>query len=87
MVAHYNGLLKNLARNYGADLAKPYRRLAKRFTEALFHGSGDEAVDFQFTRSGKQTTTTKPSMAFWPTSTGCTRRRAARRRGGGFGRS
>ena len=60
MVAHYNGLLKNLARHYGADLAKPYRRLAKRFTEVLFHGSGDEAVDFQFTRSGKQTTTTKP---------------------------
>ena len=60
MVAHYNGLLKNLARHYGADLAKPYRRLAKRFTEALFHGSGDEAIGFQFTRSGKQTTTTKP---------------------------
>ncbi|MBT6660001.1 MAG: excinuclease ABC subunit UvrA, partial [Verrucomicrobia bacterium] len=60
MVAHYNGLLKNLARHYGADLAKPYRRLAKRFREALFHGSGDEAIDFQFTRSGKQTTTTKP---------------------------
>ena len=59
-VAHYNGLLKNLALHYGADLAKPYRSLAKRFTEVLFHGSGDEVIDFQFTRSGKQTPTTKP---------------------------
>ncbi|MEE2947170.1 MAG: excinuclease ABC subunit UvrA [Verrucomicrobiota bacterium] len=60
MVAHYNGLLKTLAGHYGVNLAKSYRLLPKRFKEALFHGSGDEAIEFSFTRGGKHTTTTKP---------------------------
>ena len=35
MVTHYNGLLKAIAAHYGQDLAKPYRRLAKRFNKSL----------------------------------------------------
>jgi len=59
MVAHYNGLLKALAAHYRAEMDKPYRRLAKRFREVLFHGSRDERIEFPFIRGGKQTTTTK----------------------------
>ncbi|GIT78066.1 MAG: hypothetical protein Ct9H300mP32_4480 [Verrucomicrobiota bacterium] len=69
--------------HYGVDPAKPYRRLAKRFREVLFQGSGDEVIDFQFTRSGKQSTTTKPfdgilanlNRFFEETSSETTRRR------------
>ena len=60
MVAYYNGLIKALALHYGVDMTKPYRRLAKRFKEILFHGSGGEAIAFPFIRGGKQTTTKKP---------------------------
>ena len=48
MVVHYNGLLKAIAAHFGQDLAKPYRRLAKRFKEVLFHGSGEEEIPFTF---------------------------------------
>ena len=83
MVTHYNGLLKAIAAHYGQDLAKPYRRLAKRFKEVLFHGSGEEEIPFTFTRAGKETVTAKPfegllanlSRLFEETSSETTRRR------------
>ena len=83
MVTHYNGLLKAIAAHYGQDLAKPYRRLAKRFKEVLFHGSGEDEIPFTFSRAGKETVTAKPfegilanlSRLFDETSSETTRRR------------
>ena len=83
MVMHYNSILRAVASHYGQDLAKPYNKLAKRFKDVLFHGSGKDVISFPFKRSGKESVTIKPfegvlenlSRLYDGTSSETTRRR------------
>ena len=83
MVVHYNSILRAVASHYGQDLAKPYNKLAKRFKNVLFHGSGKDVISFPFKRSGKESVTIKPfegvlenlSRLYDGTSSEITRRR------------
>ena len=83
MVVHYNSILRAVASHYGQDLAKPYNKLAKRFKDVLFHGSGKDVLSFPFKRSGKESVTIKPfegvlenlSRLYDGTSSETTRRR------------
>jgi len=83
MVMHYNSILRAVASHYGQDLAKPYNKLAKRFKDVLFHGSGKDVLSFPFKRSGKESVTIKPfegvlenlSRLYDGTSSETTRRR------------
>ena len=83
MVVHYNSILRAVASHYGQDLAKPYNKLAKRFKDVLFHGSGKDVISFPFKRSGKESVTIKPfegvlenlSRLYDGTSSETTRRR------------
>ena len=69
MRAFYQVTLRGLATAYGADMDKAFSELPDPFRHALFHGTGDEAVDTRVLRGtakakakgkGEQVTASKP---------------------------
>ncbi|MDP2878808.1 MAG: excinuclease ABC subunit UvrA, partial [Sulfuricella sp.] len=44
----YFGMLHSLATHYGFDLATPYEQLPENLQQILMHGSGKEAIRFQY---------------------------------------
>ncbi len=45
---YYFHMLTSLARHYGFDVEKPYKRIAKKHREAILYGSGSERIDFSY---------------------------------------
>jgi len=60
MVQYYKGLVESLAAGFKVSLDTPYGELPQRFKDALCYGTGDQAVDFQWGKSGKDSTISKP---------------------------
>ena len=50
--AYYFGLLEGVARHYGFDLDTPFEDLPPPVREAVLHGSGEEAIKFQYVAPG-----------------------------------
>ena len=46
----YFGMLQSLARHYGFDLDRPFRRLPRKIRDLILYGSGREAVRFEYLR-------------------------------------
>jgi len=45
---YYYHMLDSLAEHYGFDLDKPWKKLAKKYREAVLYGSGDTPIDFSY---------------------------------------
>ena len=45
---YYFHMLTSLARHYGFDVRRPFKRLAKKHKHAILHGSGTERIDFSY---------------------------------------
>jgi excinuclease ABC subunit A len=66
MAQYYQGLLHSLARHYKAPLDVPYAELPGAFKEALCHGTGDRAIEINWTKGGKAAPVTKPFEGLVP---------------------
>jgi len=45
---YYFHMLNSLAEHYGFDIDRPWKRLAKKYREAILYGSNGEEVDFSY---------------------------------------
>ena len=45
---YYFHMLTSLARHYGFDVRRPFKRLAKKHKEAILQGTGTERIDFSY---------------------------------------
>ena len=45
---YYFHMLSSLARHYGFDIGKPFKRLTKKQKNAVLYGSGTENIDFSY---------------------------------------
>ncbi|MFC6634538.1 excinuclease ABC subunit UvrA [Microbulbifer taiwanensis] len=45
---YYYHMLDSLAEHFGFDLDRPWKKLAKKYREAILHGSGDTPIDFSY---------------------------------------
>jgi excinuclease ABC subunit A len=45
---YYYQMLLSVAKHYGFDIEKPYKRLAKSAHQVILHGSGEEAIEFTY---------------------------------------
>ena len=45
---YYFHMLTSLARHYGFDVRRPFKRLAKKHKHVVLHGSGTERIDFSY---------------------------------------
>ena len=66
MVGYYKSLLRGLARHYKQSLETPYKQLPEEFKRILLHGSGEEEIDFHFSRAGKISTVKRPFEGVLP---------------------
>lgn len=58
--AMHESMIEALAHHYGIDLKKPFRNLPQAFRDALFYGSGEEAVPTGLKVTGSKRTQAKP---------------------------
>ena len=56
---YYFHMLGSLARHYGFDVRRPFKRLAKKHKHAILHGSGAERIDFSYVNERGDTVTRK----------------------------
>ena len=52
---YYFQLIKSLARHYGFEVDTPFQDLPERIRRLVLHGSGGEAIDFEYTNSRGET--------------------------------
>ena len=60
MHGYYRAMLTSLAKAYRVSMDTPFEELPERFKEALFHGTGDRAIDLQMESSTRKTRIQKP---------------------------
>ncbi|OGV67149.1 MAG: excinuclease ABC subunit A [Lentisphaerae bacterium RIFOXYB12_FULL_65_16] len=66
LIIQYNRLLRCLAAHYGFDIQTPWRELPERTRTILLHGSGDEAIKFDYWRRGRMHPQHKPFEGIIP---------------------
>ena len=52
---HYFQLIQSLARHYGFEVDTPFQDLPERIRRLILHGSGGEAIDFEYSNSRGET--------------------------------
>ena len=62
----YHQLLESLARHYGIDLQKPFEQLDARHQQVLLHGSGDEAIAFDYASDRRTVSKSHPFEGILP---------------------
>ncbi len=45
---YYFAMLQSLAKHYGFDIDKPFGKLPKKIRDIIFHGSGDDVIEFRY---------------------------------------
>ncbi len=60
MIIYYKSLLRNVASHFGVSLETPFKDLPPAFQKALIHGTGEEPVEFSFTKAGKTSKIKRP---------------------------
>jgi excinuclease ABC subunit A len=60
LIMYYNHLLKRVAEHYGFELKTAWQELPEPIRHILLHGSGDEVIDFDFWRGGRQYSMKRP---------------------------
>ena len=60
MHGYYRAMLTSLAKAFRVSMDTPFEELPERFKEALFHGTGDRAIDLQMESSTRKTRIQKP---------------------------
>ena len=60
MHGYYRAMLTSLAKAYRVSMDTPFEELPERFKEALFHGTGDRAIDLQMESGTRKTRIQKP---------------------------
>lgn len=66
MQAYYKTLQTALVKHFGVDEFLPFSDLSDEFKEALYHGTGDEAMAMSFGANGKSEKTAKPFEGLVP---------------------
>jgi len=66
LIIYYKRVLRSVARHYGIDVDKPYRKLSPAIRRILMHGSGEEQVEFGYWRGGAYRRTVKPFEGIIP---------------------
>ncbi len=66
LILYYKGLFRALAKHYDFSLETPFANLPDRIRRILFHGSGDEPVNFGYWRGGTYRTYEKPFEGILP---------------------
>lgn len=52
--AYYFQMIQSLAKHYGFDVDKPFKRLSKKNQNILLYGSGDDTISFTYITDGRQ---------------------------------
>ena len=60
MVIYYKAMLRAVTQHYGQSLETAYRALPADFQRVLLWGSGEDEIEFNFWRSGKQSKVVRP---------------------------
>jgi excinuclease ABC subunit A len=60
LILYYKRLLRHVAGFYKVDMNTPFEDLPKSIRQIFLHGSGEDNVDFSFTRGGKRHRYHKP---------------------------
>jgi len=58
---------ESIARHYGVDITKPINKLPREFLEKILYGTGDEAIDFEYTSFAGTRRFTSPFEGVLPT--------------------
>lgn len=66
LIMYYNRVLRSLAKHYSFNLDTPFKDLPADLSAILFHGSGDESIEFGFWRGGAHRTLSKPFEGIIP---------------------
>ncbi len=66
MIVYYKSLLRGIASHYNVSLEAPFKDLPEDFRKKLLHGTGEEAVEFNFWRAGKMSKVSKPFEGVLP---------------------
>ncbi len=66
MNIYYKAMLRSIAAHFKVSLETPWKNLPDDFKKVLLHGSGEDAVDFNFWRAGSQHTISRPFEGVLP---------------------
>ena len=66
MNIYYKAMLRSIAAHFNVSLETPWKNLPDDFKKVLLHGSGEDAVDFNFWRAGSQHTISRPFEGVLP---------------------
>jgi excinuclease ABC subunit A len=66
MNIYYKAMLRSIAAHFSVSLETPWKNLPDDFKKVLLHGSGEDAVDFNFWRAGSQHTISRPFEGVLP---------------------
>jgi excinuclease ABC subunit A len=66
MNIYYKAMLRSIAAHFSVSLETPWKNLPDDFKKVLLHGSGEIPVDFNFWRSGKMSTISRPFEGVLP---------------------
>jgi excinuclease ABC subunit A len=66
MNIYYKAMLRSVAAHFNVSLETPWKNLPDDFKKVLLHGSGEDAVDFNFWRGGSQHTISRPFEGVLP---------------------
>ena len=66
LIIYYKRVLRALAKHFGIDMDKPFKRLKPTHRRLLFYGSGEESIEFGYWRGGAYRRTEKPFEGIIP---------------------
>jgi excinuclease ABC subunit A len=66
MNIYYKAMLRSIAAHFKVSLETTWKNLPDDFKKVLLHGSGEDAVDFNFWRAGSQHTISRPFEGVLP---------------------
>ncbi len=66
MITYYQSVLRTVAAHYNAPLNVPFSKLPESFRQKLLHGTGDEEIEFSFSRGGKLSSVKRPFEGVLP---------------------
>jgi excinuclease ABC subunit A len=66
MQAYYKGLQTALVKHFGVDEDRPFENLPEPFKQALYFGTGDQAIEMSFGSNGKSAKTARPFEGLVP---------------------
>lgn len=66
LIIYYKQVLRAVCKHYNIDMTRPFKDLTERQRQVLFHGSGDELIEFGHWRGGTWRKKSKPFEGIIP---------------------